>query len=335
MKILYLCLFLILIFPSCGLQAGIFGNNVEIELGGCGKMMTGHTAYTLNFSMNYYYSHVSGLAENTSELEFPLDIYLTGLDFSINGLVGNPSDWQSRFTYLFNANDPDNSMKDSDWVRIPDAGFDRLVVYSESAAEVKATHLEVCGRARFTKEGRFTIDGLLGFRYQNFKYDMFGVDGWYLDGDLNRISFSDNPGEIVLKYEIKYYIPYAGLASQIDVVHPVTADIRLLVSPLAMTDDFDNHVLRYKTAEGSTTGAMLSLEGRFDIPLKASNKLNCIFSLGYEYTTISTTGDETQRWYGDDPASPDFDDTGSIIRGLDHEIKSTQTALNAGVVVRF
>ncbi len=160
------------------------------------------------------------------------------------------------------------------------------------------------------------------------------MEGWYLDSDLSRVPFADYPSEAVLKYRVKYHIPYAGIASEIAVTPNLAAYAKVIFSPLVSVEDFDDHLLRFKTMNGSTTGGIFGFEGSSFYTLKAFGKINFRFSLGCEYTTISTTGDETQNWYGDDPASYD-DDTGQEISGLDHTVKSSQKAIKAGLILEF
>lgn len=52
------------------------------------------------------------------------------------------------------------------------------------------------------------------------------------------------------------------------------------------------------------------------------------------FLKIDTSGTQVQQWYGDDPASPGFDDTGSSV-SIDNEITASMWTSYLGISYRF
>jgi hypothetical protein len=58
-------------------------------------------------------------------------------------------------------------------------------------------------------------------------------------------------------------------------------------------------------------------------------------AFGFDYLKIDTKGTQKQNWYGDDPASPDVDDTGDRVTGIREKIKSNQITIQAQIGYEF
>ena len=215
-------------------------------------------------------------------------------------------------------------MKDKDWLE------QYLFSSTESDADAQIVILDVSLVYNFWQgdkpwgdiANKFQKGGagfLIGYKYENFKYDIIGVRDVLAGG-------SYYPGEKVLDYKIKYQIPYLGLNWQYynDVGYKVLdswgVNILICGSPYVIAKDRDDHILRNKVLQGKAKGYafLLGLNTFFT----TKNHWGC--RLGLDYTDISADGKQRQYWYGDDPASPYYDDTGDSIDGISLKIESSQ-----------
>lgn len=325
----------IMLIGALPVQSGILGNGVDLSLSAKGMTMSGHTTYTIDFSEVHLFQNLNVEADYTSELEFPLDVFVTEYTFSLGGKVIHDLRWSLNASYASNANDPGNSMTDLDWMRVPQANFDEIVSSTESNAVLDADYFKIFARAAMWQGKSIRLDALLGYEYQKFSFDVVGLTGWQLDTLLHQVYFDEYKGEIVGTYEVKYKMPYAGLAADIDIVSNLDIDAMVEASPLVSASDVDNHILRNKLSESDATGAMVSINGGADYTLPGPGQdLSWVVELGYEYTYIEATGTQTQTWYGDDPATL-ADDTGDRFPGIRDKLKSSQYGLFLSLSLRF
>lgn len=325
----------ILLFGGIPAQAGILNDAVDLSVTAQGKILTGHTTYTIDFSELHLFQGNSVSANYTSELKFPLDVFVTEYTFSLGGKVMHNLPWSINASYAANTNDPGNFMTDLDWFRVPLANFDEVISSTESDAVLDADYFDIYARAAVWQGRGIRIDALLGYEYQKLSFNAVGVAGWQLDSLMNRVYFNEFDGEIVGTYEVKYKMPYAGIATAIDIISNLGIDAEVKGSPLVSASDVDDHVLRNKLAESDATGAMISLNGGVTYALFGPGPdLNWIIGLGYDFTYIDATGTQTQTWYGDDPVTT-ADDTGTQIIGIRDKLKSSQHGLIFSLTLRF
>ncbi len=326
--VLLLFLFLTL-FQSPVLAAGADAqtNPVLFGLGiGIGRM-DGNTLYHIRSS---------DIAGNTveSELKFPLQTTLLGLNGSVIGQDGRGRDQFSVSLHWWtNIDNGSGKLEDSDWlsdsvdialVGSPHPGLD---IYSTSDISQKTTILDLRGWYNFWPAERVTIGPLGGFLYQHFSYDA---------SNLNQVGFGPYatlftgsvPGK-VLTYEVTYTIPYIGAHSEMRIGSRFAALIDLGYAPYATAEDRDDHILRYKESKGSTSGDafLAAADGRWEFT--RSNSL----SLRWEYIKITTTGTQTQTWYF--APNPDGVPAGTSISGIYDKITSEQTTLSLFLNHRF
>ena len=332
---------LVLLFLAAAIpvSAGLLTESIDISVSVEGKMTRGHTLYHIDFTEEYwhwYYGYMMGTG--ASELEYPLDINWGYAGISINGRIPKKLNWTIGVEYGQSLSDPKKPMKDSDWYRIPGTELDHLIIYTESDAEAEATDLNIFGRLRFGTTPKFSIDGLIGYHYQKLAFEMFGINnGWYLDEEFRQVSIDGSPyiGVRVLTYEVKYQIPYLGINMNVKPYSKFNVGAEISVSPYVMAKDLDYHLLRYKMSESECTGAAFMAEGDLGYSLEGPwSGLNWLFSLGFQFTTISTKGHSDQVWYADNPDTP-YDETGYTIEDISHKIKSKQTALNLKITCLF
>ena len=256
-----------------------------------------------------------------SELEFPVDVFITGINTRINTKL-----WQNA-SLSFNLNihksigNPKNSTLDSDWFTFPSPGGNRVKFsYTESKSKLNVNIIDAEQRFEFCVSPKFRLAGILGYKYLGFSYEIFGVSGWFLDSTYHRIYYDEYEGVNVLNYNVSYYIPYSGFAAAIGISPDITLDGEYELSPYTLSKDFDNHILRNKTGEGNCSGNsfITNLNTVIKIPYPGSN-LGWYAKINLNFMKVITAGYQTQKWYGDDPASTG-DDTGNIITGINDQI---------------
>jgi hypothetical protein len=300
------------------------GGNFRFNTNVLGKKLSGWTAYTITFSE--YEPSIYAYIVGESKLEFPLDVFMTGLDAGIDGNLTSGMPWSLNLGFSKNIGDPDNDMKDSDWISVPSWGYREKFSYTESDAELNAFVLDVRGRmGLFGSPKGLMTEGLIGYRYQRFTFALNGVRGWQLDEYGDRLYFDEYRGEKVLDYEVSYHIPYIGGGAQLPIIPSIMRlNAQLAYSPsLTYANDYDDHVLRNKEAESNCHGySMIAGIHTVWTPMQPKSGLHWSVEFGYEYMVIDTEGKQRQHWYGDDPVSEE-DDTGQTIADIDAEIACT------------
>ena len=127
----------------------------------------------------------------------------------------------------------------------------------------------------------------------------------------------------MLDYRVSYHLPVLGLVVEFRPAHWLETELGVHVSPHARATDFDDHLLRNKNARATATGSAYVVGVNLQANLPSDNvRQEFFFELRIEWTRIETDGDQTQDWYGDDPASSGVDDTGARISGIDDEISA-------------
>ncbi len=309
------------IFTIISIPLGLISSEKRINLsinGDIGKMF-GSTKY--HILVNGYIPESDTGLTIESELEFPLDILVAGINARLNTKL-----WQNA-TLSFNLNihksigNPNNNMLDSDWFTFPSPGGDRIKFsYTESRAKLNAAIIDANQRFKFRISPKFQLSGILGYKYTGFSYKIFGISGWLLDSTYHHIYYDEYAGVNVLNYNVSYYIPYFGFAGAIAVSPDITINGEYELSPYALAKDFDDHILRNKIGEGNCNGNSFTtnINALIKIPHPGSN-LNWYAKINLNFTKVITAGYQTQKWYGDDPASAE-DDTGNKITGINDQI---------------
>jgi outer membrane protease len=95
---------------------------------------------------------------------------------------------------------------------------------------------------------------MIGYRYQDFSYEIFGVKGWQLDQHFERWDFDEFKGVNVLDYDVSYRLPYLGLAGELKGYPTFTLAGTLAYSPKTMAKDRDDHILRNKLSRSNCEG---------------------------------------------------------------------------------
>jgi outer membrane protease len=273
--------------------------------------MTGMTLYHISS----YDITGSGIE---SELEFPLNTFLLSLEGSYRG-AERAAEGRVQFDYRLSMNLGGGSgkMKDSDWltddidiflVGSPNPGLD---IYSESDADLKAMIIDLRLSYDTWAAEQWAVGPLVGLRYEKFSYDVSNVSqvgyGPYAAG------YTGSMSGLVLTYEVSYTVPLVGIRTTLHTTDAFEAQLDLGYSPWVSAKDKDDHLLRYKLSEASTSGSafLAALTGQWET--SGRNFIQC----RGEYFKIETTGTQNQRFY----AGPYAGDTFS---GINDRIDSEQ-----------
>lgn len=275
---------------------------VELYLGAHYGYLGGHTLYQISFD------------GGKSELEFPLESWsVLGVRFAANF---PKSKLLFENTGYISTNDESGDMYDSDWgaddVLTSDTVSDaylKLLIWDTSLGYTFWNNLYA---DYGYNEWNVAFTALGGYRHEYFKYMIYN-----LYNTSRTICTNTGP---VLKYRVTYNIPYLGL--KINLAKP-QADwgigTRFCFSPFVRAKDFDDHLLRDKRTFGECRGWAAMVGANLFYHLNDSWTLQG----GVDYANIRTAGEQTQEWYGDDPAGAG-DETGSSVGGIDDNIYSNQ-----------
>lgn len=278
----------------------------------------GKTDYTLKFT--------DGTAFYKSKLEFPTDALLLGqtIGLAVYDSIGRT--WQYKLTGFTNLNDRLGTMTDSDWIGGSPA---LMTLFSYTESGVKKKHLiweaEVSRRVLvFTKA---SLELNFGYRYQRMATDIYGITGWQIDiTDSNLTRYDLDYEGHFLYYRVTYNMPYVGGTYLARLSKAMSADLEAAAGPV-FASDYDDHFSRNKfsTAEGTGFGSLAS--ATVDVFPVREQRFKISFFGEFEYFYVPAK--QRQEWYGDDPVTPDQDDTGRVISNINYEFRNWQ--LNFGL----
>jgi len=214
--------------------------------------LAGFTKYYIRFNVDQGGTPVVG----ESELEFPLDTFMGGIDLKWFWRTEGGTPWSVRLGLQRSFVEPGLPMKDTDWItyeRLYSDDERKKWSYTESDAELTGWHAESELRLGLYGSSGFTLDGLLGLTYQRLSFDIFGFEGWQTVGD-SIVYGSGYLGQKVLEYRVSHLIPYVGVGWKYSGGAPISLVFDIAASPRARSSDRDDHVLRTKLSEGSCLG---------------------------------------------------------------------------------
>ncbi|HUU39837.1 MAG TPA: omptin family outer membrane protease [Desulfatiglandales bacterium] len=284
--------FIILITAGCllGIPIRSFASDLFTKIAFETRHSNGDSTYHISFDDTW-----ENGGHGESEVEFPLASTMAGVSLAVgNRHEKKPNLTKSQFclTWLGVVSQAAGTMKDSDWIE-NDAAFGQAPhtgkdLYTESDAKLQGTIYDIQYAYHFSLTNSLTLGPIIGFRYQEFEYDIYGYRGKYWTTPVS------GEGK-VLEYRITYKIPYTGLSS--DFLFGKNKQFQLhltfVYSDWAKADDRDNHVLRYKLLEGDCEGEAYLINLNLDWKCYA----RWVLSLGAEYVDIETGGRQHQSYY--------------------------------------
>lgn len=267
-----------------------------------------------------------------SELSFPLDAVMVGLVAQLASGREAKFPVSLRVELARSITHPGKKMEDHDWESL--TGYSDLKTsFTESDVEMSMLLLNLEFTRLLAQFSKWNLSLLLGFHYEKIEQDIIGFEGWYLDSNLARQPVSGTEKGIV--YEITYKRPQAGLLATYKVSSLLSFDLKSAVTAVFVTD-FDDHLLRNKTGKSNLNGLgfLGRLRAHYLLSTRPAGRIPFV-DLTASFSKAGASGKQLQEWYGDDPASPDFDDTGLSLGDIPHEISSTQFSIGLSVGYSF
>lgn len=270
----------------------------------------GDTRYHITFPL-----YEEGFTTGESELKFPLNSFLGGL----NASIGKRGVWSVDLSILKNLTEDTGKTKDSDWLTYSPTFETVKWSYAEADTDMDALLIDISGKYYIFKGGHTSLGLIGGYRYQNLSFDISNASmespvGWFPREDL--------PGK-VSTYEITYSLPYGGLAFDLKASEQFSLNLKTLYGK-AYAKDEDDHILRTKRSTSDADGKFYLL--RADGNITVRKNLSIIVAL--EYLKIDVDGVQTQTWYGTTAGEPP---AGTTIGNIDYWAKTEQTYIYAGI----
>ncbi|HVN70394.1 MAG TPA: omptin family outer membrane protease [Desulfomonilia bacterium] len=279
--------------------------------------MTGENVYQQSFE------------SGRSKLKWPIDVKTLGIELGLTGkdlfdveFLAAAEPWVS----------DSHPMKDYDYINesaYPGRqSHDGVDIFSESKVESKAFVID--GKSHlFPVRTRFISAGLTaGYRYEEYDYRasdtrQTGYGPWQ-----DQTSKVSGPTSL---YTIEYEIFSLGLSLRSDIGDTLVLTLDACALPFVHVKDEDNHIRRTRISKSTTSGSgyQTSFSGLYKI------SRNWFISSGFTLSSIETSGHSDQFWYGDDPATPYFNDTGEMLKGIDTEINQKCYRFNLGASRHF
>lgn len=262
-----------------------------------------------------------------SELRFPLDVYMVS--------VGGSIEFLDRFTatadLAANVTDDAGDAEDSDWgayfLETGDPYFSTssLDIYSLSNAQLTAVTFDMGLRYRFFTAPVFSLSAGLGYRYQNFEYDLSDLDQWYPSSTLYfgyDLPHDRVPGKVAT-YEVTYGIPYAEISGRLKAGKKMSFEASLGYAPYVTAEDTDDHILRsiLATTDAEGDALLMGLSGRFDFTQRLFGTIEV------DYMTVNAEGTEYNYVYAGRYAGDSWT--------IDHNIESEQISIRMSAGFSF
>jgi len=297
------------------------------QLGGVLERAGGYTDYTLNIS-----SRIDGqIYYLRSQLEFPLDAWFVGVATAADWPNSRRPRWSVEAAMRFAVSDPGSLMYDHDWYRLPGDEFTKFS-YTESDVEMAATLTDISVSFWLLWWGEARLGLSAGYRHYLIKQDIVGYRGWQLD-DQGTQQFLQGT-ERGIYYSMIYHLPNAGIRSRLHLADWLRWDNRLSYIQV-FASDYDDHLLRNKIGVADMHGGGGNYRCEFSLLTAGKSAPLPFATLFVDLTYLQGWGDQTQSWYGDDPASPDENDTGQVVSGIPHDIESLQFGFGLRLGVLF
>ncbi|MGC9325792.1 MAG: omptin family outer membrane protease [Desulfomonilia bacterium] len=295
----------------------VSASDISHQVGIHALTITGETVYETTYQ------------EGVSRLEWPIDVTTGALTYGISwkdsieaGLQISACPWRTI----------SQCMEDYDW--IDESSYsgrpvhDELDIYSKSSLDSKVMLFGAHARYFFLSN-TFCAFGLnVGYQFQEYDYRAYdtlqeGYGPWQ-----DQTSSVSGP---VATYTVKYELWNLGVSLRAHLDDVITVTLDTAVVPDVKARDEDTHLRRSRVTASSCSGYgnQTSLSTVFHCP--RGWDVNTVCSLA----CLRTRGWHSQYWYGDDPASGRFDDTGQSLTGIRAEIDQHTFSVSIGASYRF
>ncbi len=255
------------------------------------EILDGDTTYQIGYPVTMNGVRSTGYFP-FSELEWPLDVVMARVDGSVTFSGG----WKMNSFIKKNLTEPDENMKDSDW--ITDSSPNRLDIFSESSiSDFDALIFDIDLEYTFGKWKPFSFFGGVGYQYQKFQYES-NLIRQYSPSGLSGYDYTGDGG-VSITYDITYQMPYIMLGTDVELAKNFKLYTKLAFAPWVIAHDKDRHLLRENGGKVTKSdmdgiGILFTLKGKYNFTP------NWYAELGVNATRIEVDGsmDQYYVWYG-------------------------------------
>ena len=267
-----------------------------------------------------------------SELEYPLDMFTAGLKWRFEPAGGETARGMG-FTLgaWTNVSDPAGKMKDTDWfgARVSSGNTTTSSLVKFSYTESTAEPRWYGGEAGWDF-GPFSLLGKqarygLSVRAERFTYRMTGVEGWQRFPDSPRVRVNTLSGQLVLTYALTRVMPRFFADIRLAEGRIAAWNATLSAGP-AFAWDHDDHVLRNKYSDTYAFGFEAGVRSELAFRVSDRSRLVAAAELAY----LRTKGTMDQHYYGDDPGTPDQNESGRDYKNVVNRIIGLAGGVSAG-----
>jgi hypothetical protein len=271
-----------------------------------------------------------------SELEFPMDMFIAGLRWRTE--IGAEA---SRTTGLgfgiwINVADPGSPMLDTDWLGVKagsgGASSSPLYKFSYTESRAEARWVGAEGNVDFGSFRLFRTRVRYGLsvRAEYFAYRLFGIKGWQRIPGSPSVPVDALHKSLVLTYDLTRLVPLLSADLRLAEGRSATWKAVFSAGP-AFAWDYDDHVLRNKESDAYAFGFEAGL--LTEIEYRISERASLVPAVRLAY--LRTKGTMDQRFYADDPATMDQDETGMTYPNVVNRIISFAGSASLGYRYRF
>lgn len=222
-------------------------------------------------------------------------------------------------------------MKDSDWIdessytgRYPHEGID---IYSQSDLDSKLFMINADARIFLFSYKPVAFALLTGYNYQEIDYRTYNTAQIGYGPWQDHTRMINGP---TITYALEVTSAALGMSCRLNLDETLIITAEACALPYVRAMDEDNHLRRSRVSNTDCKGkgTELSVSTIYNIYKNWNITSRCTRS------RISTSGDQTQYWYGDDTGSPQ-DDTGTAVSNIDAKIVQELFQIDLGISCRF
>ena len=255
-----------------------------------------------------------------SRLEFPLDGLYVGADACYNTGIqfGGAQNLSFGAKFLTNVTDPSEDMNDFDWWN----GF--LVGDTASEAEASSYMIDLYMKGDMVCQQQIVIRGVIGFRHEEYAFDVYGFEGYYLP-PIGNGPVSLDSDTLALTYEMTHDWIYGGMEGQLIMTDSLLAEGSVVIG-IGVVEDRDDHVLRDKISEGEFVSVSTKMAAHLVWYLAPpSAERRPYLKVGVDAMVMAADGEQDQE----------FEDGSAGFYGIDDEIELTFVTADAMVGCDF
>jgi hypothetical protein len=286
---------------------------------------TAHFGYT-----NYTISEISLGAGWKSKLDFPRDAFGARVAASLSEMPGQERGWAARLEGHLTVTDPRSAMTDKDWfILLPQPEF----LFSDTTSSARGTEVGagLWYERWFARRGHGSFRALAGYEFLFLTQEISGLAGWQIDVDTWDVYEFNEPGIRGLDYRAQYHLLSVGVGYSQTIGEALSFSLNPRLS-WGHARDFDDHLLRFKTAESSGFGWGGAVEAELHYRLGNGSADSSFLKITGRMGYVGINGEQKQTWYGDDPAGPG-DETGTVVTGIDARMELVDLSFGFSVGV--